>query len=132
MSPIKKKDPICPTKDCSIRSENFDNALCDLGASVSVMPKKVFDKISYTTPTLTSMCLQLADQLVRHPTGIAENILVKIQNFFIPVDFIVLDMQEDMKTPLVLFCDERRIILYDSWVHQHVTSTLNYKIVPML
>jgi hypothetical protein len=30
---------------------------------------------------------------------------------------------------LLLFCDERRIILYDSWVHQHVTSTLDYKIV---
>jgi hypothetical protein len=67
------------------------------------MPKKVFDKISYSTPTPTSMCLQLADQLVRHLAGIDENISVKIQNFFIPIDFIVLDMQEDMKTPLILF-----------------------------
>jgi hypothetical protein len=56
------------------------------------MPKKVFDKIYYSTYTSTSMCLQLADQSVCYPAGIAENILVKIQNFFIPVDFIVLDM----------------------------------------
>jgi hypothetical protein len=77
-SPIKKKDPGCPTIDCSIESENFENALCDLGASVSVMPKKVFDKINYSTLTPTSMCLQLADQSVRYPAGIAKNILVKI------------------------------------------------------
>jgi hypothetical protein len=92
MSPVKKKDPGCPTIDCSIGSENFKNALCDLGASVIVMPKKVFNKISYSTLTPTSMCLQLADQSIRYPAGITENILVKIQNFFVPVDFVVLDM----------------------------------------
>ena len=77
-SPIKKKDPGYPTIDCSIRSQNFENALCDLGASVSVIPKKVFDKLNYSTLTPTSMCLQLADQSVRYPAGIAENIPVKI------------------------------------------------------
>jgi hypothetical protein len=77
-SPVKKKDPGCLTIDCSIESENFENALCDLGASISVMPKNFFDKINYSTLTPTSMCLQLADQSVRYPTGIAENILVKM------------------------------------------------------
>jgi hypothetical protein len=66
------------------------------------MPKKVFDKLNYSTLTPTSMCLQLADQSVHYPIGIAENILVKIQNFFVPIDFVVFDMQEDMKTPLIL------------------------------
>jgi hypothetical protein len=74
-SPIKKKDLGCPTIDCSIGSYNF---LCDLGASVSVMPKKVFNKLNYSTLTPTSMCLQPADQSVCYPAGIAENILVKI------------------------------------------------------
>jgi hypothetical protein len=77
-SPVKKKDPGCPTIDCLIRSENFENALCDLGASVSVMPKKVFDKINYSTLAPTSMCLQLANQSVCYPAGMAENIPVKI------------------------------------------------------
>jgi hypothetical protein len=77
-SPVRKKDLGCPTIDCSIRTENFENVLCDLGASVSVMPKKVFDKIDYSTLTPTSMCLQLAGQSVLYPVGIAENILVKI------------------------------------------------------
>ena len=48
------------------------------------------------------MCLQLTDQSVRYPIGIVENILVKIRNFFVLVDFVALDMQEDMKTPLIL------------------------------
>jgi hypothetical protein len=56
-SPIKKKDLGCPTIDCSIRNQNFENVLCDLGASVSVMPKKVFDKLNYSMLTPTSMCL---------------------------------------------------------------------------
>ena len=63
-SPIKKKDLGCPTIDCSIRSQDFENALSDLGASVSVMTKKVFDKLNHSTLTPTSMCLQLADQSV--------------------------------------------------------------------
>ena len=48
------------------------------------------------------MCLQLADQSVRYPAGVAENILVKIRNFLIPVDFVILDMEVDTKTPLIL------------------------------
>jgi len=44
----------------------------------------------------TSMCLQLAKQSVRYLAGIAKNISVKIRNFFVPVDFVVLDMEEDM------------------------------------
>jgi len=80
----------------------FENALCDLGASVSIMPKTVFDKLDYSTLTPTTMCLQLADQSVRYPAGIAENILVRIHDFFIPIDFVVLDMQEERKIPLIL------------------------------
>jgi len=76
--------------------------LYDLGASVSVLPKKVFDKLDYSTLTPTSMCLQLADQSVHYPARIAENIPVKIQNFFVPIDFVVLDMQQEMKVPLIL------------------------------
>ena len=48
------------------------------------------------------MCLQLMDQSVRYPAGIAENIPVKICNFYVPVDFVVLDVEVDSKTPLIL------------------------------
>ena len=52
--------------------------------------------------SLPLLLCELADQMVRYPAGIAENVPVKIRNFFIPVDFIVLDMEVDAKTPLML------------------------------
>ena len=100
--PEKKKDPRCPTISCSIGTQYFDQALCDLRASVSVMPKEVFVKLTHAMLSPTAMCLQLADQSLRYPMGIAEDILVKIQNFVVPVDFVVLDMETDVKTPLIL------------------------------
>jgi hypothetical protein len=57
----KKKDPGCPTIDCSIRNQHFNNTLCDLGASVSVMPAAVYDKLDHSALEPTSMCLKLAD-----------------------------------------------------------------------
>jgi len=68
----------------------------------SFITKVVYDRLNHHAIAPTSMCLWLADQSVRYPAGIAENILVKIQNFFIPVDFIILDMEVDTKTPLIL------------------------------
>jgi hypothetical protein len=74
----KKKDPGCPAIGCSIENQHFNNALCDLGASVSVMPTAVYHKLDHSTLEPTSMCLQLADQSVWYPLGIVENIPVKI------------------------------------------------------
>jgi hypothetical protein len=100
--PKKKKDPECPTIACSIGAQHFKYTLCDLGASVSVMPKVVYDKLNHHALTPTAMCLQLVDQSVRYPMRTAENIPMKIWNFFVPVDFIVLDMEVDTETPLIL------------------------------
>jgi hypothetical protein len=55
--PEKKKDPGCPTIDCSIGDQHFNNALCDLGASVSVMPAAVYHKLEHSALEPTSMCL---------------------------------------------------------------------------
>jgi len=56
--PLKKReDPGCPTINCSIGTQHFGNALCDLGASVSIMPKVVFDKLNFTHLTPTPMHL---------------------------------------------------------------------------
>ncbi len=100
--PEKKKDPGCPTITCSIGAQQFDQALCDLGASVSVMPKDVFDKLNFMVLAPTPMRLQLADSSVRYPAGIAKDVLVKIRDFFISVDFVVLDMDTGKETPLIL------------------------------
>jgi hypothetical protein len=97
----KQKDPGCPTIPCSVGSFKFEKALCDLGASVSVMPRDVFEKLRLPLEP-TGMCLELGDNSIRYPLGIAEDVPVKVGHHFIPVDFVVLDMGEREKPPLIL------------------------------
>jgi hypothetical protein len=69
---------------------------------MSVMPKTIFDKLNFTHLTPTPMMLQLADSMVCYPARIAEDIPVKIQGYFVPVDFVVLDMETTKESPLIL------------------------------
>jgi hypothetical protein len=85
----KQKDPGCPTIPCSVGSFNFEKALCYLGASVSVMPRDVFEKLRLPLEP-TGMCLELGDNSIRYPLGIAEDVPMKVGHHFIPVDFVVL------------------------------------------
>jgi len=80
--PENKNDLGCVTIECTIGDQNFNHALCDLGASVSVMPTAVYYKLNHTALEPTSMCLQLADQSVQYPLGIVENVPVKIRELF--------------------------------------------------
>jgi hypothetical protein len=96
----KQKDPGCPTIPCSVSSFKFEKALCDLGASVSVMSRDVFEKLCLPLEP-TGMCLELGDNSIRYPLGIAEDVPVKVGHHFIPVNFVVLEMGEK-KSPLIL------------------------------
>jgi hypothetical protein len=97
----KQKDPGCPTIPCFVGSFKFEKALCDLGASVSVMPKDVFEKLRLPLEP-TGMCLELGDNSIRYPLGITEDVPMKVGHHFIPVDFVVLEMGEREKPPLIL------------------------------
>jgi hypothetical protein len=97
----KQKDPGCPTIPCSVGSFKFEKALCDLGESVSVIPRDVFEKLRLLLEP-TSMCLELGDYSIRYPLGIAEDVPVKVGHHIIPVDFVVLEMGEREKLPLIL------------------------------
>ncbi|XP_073049469.1 uncharacterized protein [Primulina eburnea] len=77
-------------------------ALCDLGASINLMPLSVFRKLGLGMPKPTQMSLQLADGSVKHPRGVKEDVLVKVGKFTFPTDFVVLDMEEDREMPLIL------------------------------
>jgi hypothetical protein len=96
----KQKDPGCPTIPCSVGSFKFENALCDLGSSVSIMPRDVFEKLRLPLEP-TGMCLELGDNSIHYPLGIAENVPVKVGHHFIPVDFVVLEMGEREMPPLL-------------------------------
>ncbi|KAK8447424.1 hypothetical protein SEVIR_8G070550v4 [Setaria viridis] len=88
-APEKKRDPGCPTILCSIGALKFERALCDLSASER-------------QPEPTAMCLELADNSVLYPEGIVEDVPMRIGNHFVPVDFMILKMGEEAKSPLIL------------------------------
>ncbi|GJV55120.1 zinc finger, CCHC-type containing protein [Tanacetum coccineum] len=100
--PPKEKDPRSFTKLCHINNICFEKALADLGASISVMPYSTFTNLGLGELALTKLIIELADRTIKHPKGIAENVLVGIDKFVFLVDFIVLDMPEDIKVPLIL------------------------------
>ncbi|KAA3465698.1 reverse transcriptase [Gossypium australe] len=81
---------------------SIDNALADLGVSINVMPYKMFKQLGLGKPRQTRMSIQLTDKTIRIPRGIIENVLIKIDKFIFPVDFGVLDMNEDNSIPLIL------------------------------
>jgi hypothetical protein len=95
-------DPGIPTIPCLIDALKFDRDLSDLGVRVSAMPKVIYDKLNHNYLVPTSMHLQLADQSTRRLIRIAKDIPLKIRNSFIPIDFVVLEMDVCQQTPLIL------------------------------
>jgi hypothetical protein len=65
------------------------------------MPRNVFEKLRLPLDP-TGMCLELGDNSIRYPLGIAEDVPMKVRHHFTPVDFVVLEMGEREKPPLIL------------------------------
>ncbi|GJY38416.1 hypothetical protein Tco_0424780 [Tanacetum coccineum] len=73
--PRKEKDPGSFTLPCYINNVFFDNALVDLGASISVMPLLTYLNLGLGELAHTKLTMELADRIVKYPKGIAENML---------------------------------------------------------
>nr|GEX04207.1 reverse transcriptase domain-containing protein [Tanacetum cinerariifolium] len=82
----------------------FDNclALADLGTSINLMPLSIWKKLKLPTLNDTKMVLELADRTISKPTGVADNVFVKVGKFYFPVDFAVLNFIADPRVPLIL------------------------------
>ncbi|GJW15126.1 reverse transcriptase domain-containing protein [Tanacetum coccineum] len=72
------------------------------GASINLMPLSVFEKLNRQGLTKTRMVLELADRSISTPTGIAEDVFVKVGTFYFPADFVVVDYDADPRVPLIL------------------------------
>ena len=93
--PEKFKDLGSFTIPCIIGEHTFSKALCDLGASINLMPFSVAKKLNLGEITPTALSLQKADRSLTFLKGIIEDVLVKVDKFIFLVDFVVLEMEED-------------------------------------
>ena len=71
----------------------IDKALLDLGASVNLLPYSVYKQLGLGELKPTNITLSLADRSVKIPKGIIKDVLVKVDKFYYPVDFVVLDTE---------------------------------------
>ncbi|XP_061348290.1 uncharacterized protein LOC133293702 [Gastrolobium bilobum] len=100
--PPKLGDPGSFTISCTIGDHCIGRALCDLGASINLMPLSVYKKLKVGEPNPTTVTLQLADRSLVYRKGKVENALVKVDKFILPADFIILDYEEDQEVPIIL------------------------------
>nr|XP_043632323.1 uncharacterized protein LOC122603601 [Erigeron canadensis] len=100
--PPKLDDPGSFIITCSFGNILTCDALADLGASINLMPYSLYAKLSLGALKPTGMSIRLADRSFQYPLGIAENMLIEVGRFIFPVDFVIREMDEDSKVPLIL------------------------------
>jgi hypothetical protein len=93
---LHKKDNGYPGITCTIYYQEIKNALCDLGASVNLMPKDMFEELGYSVISLTMMTIQLDDSSIKYPEGIVESLLVNVRGSYVFANFVVLNTQEEI------------------------------------
>ncbi|XP_019150121.1 PREDICTED: uncharacterized protein LOC109146925 [Ipomoea nil] len=96
--PPKCKDPGMFTIPCKIGNVNVERNLLDLGASINVMPLSIYSSLNIGSLKETDVIVQLADRSNVYPVGVLEDVLVQVDGLIFPVDFYVLDMEEDNST----------------------------------
>ncbi|KAJ9544476.1 hypothetical protein OSB04_024183 [Centaurea solstitialis] len=98
----KKGDPGSFTIPCYFGKSISCRALADLGASINLMTLSFYQKLGLGDLKNTRMTIQLVDWSIKYPVGIAENILVQVDMFVFPADFVILDIKDEVKVPLIL------------------------------
>jgi len=112
--PQKSRDLGSFTLPVTVGNLTVERALLDIGASINLIPFSMLKKIGDVEVRPTRMTLQLVDKSIKHPYGIIEDLIVKVDNFLFPVDFVVMDMEEDTEVPLILgrsFMKTARVII---------------------
>ncbi|XP_062081043.1 uncharacterized protein LOC133785843 [Humulus lupulus] len=100
--PPKLKDPGSFTIPCTIGDTYCGMVLCDLGASINLMPISVFKKLGNGKVKPTTVTLQLTDRSLAHSDGKINDVLVRVDKFIFLADFIVLDCEADREVPIIL------------------------------
>ena len=99
---VKMQDHSSFTIPCTIGNFQFKKALCDSGASINLMPLLMVKRLSLGELTPTAITLQMVDMTMAQPEGFLEDVLIKVGKFIFPMDFVVMDMEEDTQVLLLL------------------------------
>ncbi|KAL1540717.1 hypothetical protein AAHA92_25029 [Salvia divinorum] len=94
--PSKRTDPGVFTLLITIGDVKVKHAMCDLGASINVLPYSLYTKLMGARLIQTKVVIQLADRSCINPVGVLENVIVKVHDFLYPADFHVIRMSEDV------------------------------------
>ena len=92
-TPVKYKDPGCPTISVNIGGTCVEKALLDLGASVNLLPYSMYKQHGLGELKPTSITLSLTERSIKIPKGAVEDVLIQVDKFYYPVDFVVLDTE---------------------------------------
>ncbi|XP_047267529.1 uncharacterized protein LOC124897952 [Capsicum annuum] len=110
--PIMLKDLEIFTLQITISQSISTRGLCDLGASINLMPTSWYRKMGLGSPKPMTIILQLADKSFSRPDGIIEDVLVQVGSLIFPVDFVVLDFDVDPPVPfLAIYAEFSTIIV---------------------
>ena len=92
-TPVKYKDSGCPTISVNIGGTCVEKALLDLGASVNLLPYSMYKQLGLGELKPTSITLSLADRSIKIPKGTIEDVLIQVDKFYYPADFVVLETE---------------------------------------
>ena len=86
---------------CSIGKLKGLNAMADQGSEVNLMPKSIYTRLTNLAPFLSRVKLSFANHSYEYPLGIAEDIVINVDGFLYPVDFVIVERQDE-DTPIIL------------------------------
>ncbi|GJY24895.1 reverse transcriptase domain-containing protein [Tanacetum coccineum] len=98
----KLEDPGKFLIPCILQDLEVYNSLADSGASVNLMPLSIHEKLGIGPLKPTQMTLELANRFVTFPMGIAEDVIVKVENYNFLADFVIVDFEADPRVPIIL------------------------------
>ncbi|XP_031131816.1 uncharacterized protein LOC116033198 [Ipomoea triloba] len=100
--PTKLRDLGRFTIPCVIGGLTINRSLCDLGVSVNVLPLSLCKRLNLGEPKPVELTLEFADRSTKSPIGILEDVPVRVDKYFVPCDFIVMDIREDPCFPIIM------------------------------
>nr|GEW05073.1 hypothetical protein [Tanacetum cinerariifolium] len=95
--PTKFKDPGAPLISVVVGNITIKKALLDFGTSINILPASLVDKYDLGTLRKTDTIISLADRSTKMPRGILEDVIVKVDDFYYPVEFFVMDTESPYK-----------------------------------